>query len=76
MVLFLFRRIVVLWRVYCSGRHVFVDLEDDVVVVGVLRGGGEDLHILRWKSRAGGDDPGYVVVEFGVHNKIRLKVKG
>jgi len=31
-----------------GGRLVFVDFEDDVVVVGVLRGGGEDLHILGW----------------------------
>ena len=58
-----------------GGRPVFVDLEDNVVVVCVLRGGGEDLHILRWKTRAGGDEPGYVVVKFSVHNNIRLKVK-
>ena len=50
-----------------GGGFVFVDFEDDVVVVCVLRGGSKDLRVLRWKSRPGGDEPGYVVVEFNVH---------
>ena len=50
--------------------HIFVDLEDDVVVIRVLRGGGEDLRVLRWKARSCGDEPGYVVVEFNVHKTM------
>jgi len=46
---------------------VFVDFEDDVVVVCVLRGSSKDSRVLRWKSRPGGDEPGYVVVKFNVH---------
>ena len=47
--------------------HIFVDLEDNAVVICVLRGGGKDFRVLRGKAGAGGDEPGHVVVKFDVH---------
>ena len=50
-----------------SRGSVFVDFKDHAVVVYVLGGDGDDIGILRGKACAGGDEAGYVVVEFYVH---------